>query len=615
MDRLAFLPTTREDMRARNIEQLDFVYIVGDAYVDHPSFGHAIISRVLERFGYSVGIIAQPDFHSTKDITRLGRPRLAFLVSAGNIDSMVNKYSVAKKKRGEDLYSPGGKAGLRPERATSVYCRLIREAYKSAPIAIGGVEASLRRFAHYDYWSNSVRRSILFESGADILLYGMGERAIVELADALASGMDINDVTYIDGVCYKAKTLENVYDYIEIPSFADTRADKKRYAEAFMAQYREQDAFRGKRLAQKHGEDGYLVANPPAKPLSTQELDDVYSLPYQRAWHPDYDALGGIPALKEVKFSLTSCRGCFGGCSFCALTFHQGRVIQSRSHESLIDEAKKLTELPDFKGYIHDVGGPTADLRFPACKNQLKAGVCADKQCLGFTPCKNMVSDHADYIQLLYALRHVEGVKKVFVRSGIRYDYVMYDKKNDFLTPLIKYHVSGQLKVAPEHVSERVLRLMGKPPHEVYDAFVQKYFAINDKLSMEQYIVPYFMSSHPGSDMHSAIELAQYLKKTGQRPEQVQDFYPTPGTLSTCMFYTGFDPRTGEAVYVERAPEKKAMQRALMQFFMPREFALVRKALSFAGRDDLIGYGKSCLVPPERSKKPDDGAKSFRRKK
>lgn len=600
MNRLAFLPTTHEDMRARDIGELDFVYIVGDAYVDHPSFGHAIISRVLERFGYSVGIIAQPDFHSTKDITRLGKPRLAFLVSAGNIDSMVNKYTVAKKKRGEDLYSPGGKAGLRPDRATSVYCRLIREAYPNAPIAIGGVEASLRRFAHYDYWSNSVRRSILFESRADILLYGMGERAIVELADALASGMDIKDVTYIDGTCYKAQTLDNVYDYIETPSFEDTRADKKRYAEAFMAQFREQDALRGKRLAQRHAKEGYLVANPPAKPLSTQELDDVYSLPYQRAWHPDYDSLGGVPALKEVKFSLTSCRGCFGGCSFCALTFHQGRVIQSRSHESLIEEAKKLTELPDFKGYIHDVGGPTADLRFPACKNQLKSGVCADKQCLGFTPCKNMVSDHADYIQLLYELRHVEGVKKVFVRSGIRYDYVMYDKKNDFLTPLIKHHVSGQLKVAPEHVSERVLRLMGKPPHEVYDAFVKKYFAINQKLNMEQYIVPYFMSSHPGSDMHSAIELAQYLKKTGQRPEQVQDFYPTPGTLSTCMFYTGFDPRTGEAVYVERDPEKKAMQRALMQFFIPREFALVRKALIFAGRDDLIGYGKTCLVPPEK---------------
>ena len=379
MNRLAFLPTTHEDMRARDIGELDFVYIVGDAYVDHPSFGHAIISRVLERFGYSVGIIAQPDFHSTKDITRLGKPRLAFLVSAGNIDSMVNKYTVAKKKRGEDLYSPGGKAGLRPDRATSVYCRLIREAYPNAPIAIGGVEASLRRFAHYDYWSNSVRRSILFESRADILLYGMGERAIVELADALASGMDIKDVTYIDGTCYKAQTLDNVYDYIETPSFEDTRADKKRYAEAFMAQFREQDALRGKRLAQRHAKEGYLVANPPAKPLSTQELDDVYSLPYQRAWHPDYDSLGGVPALKEVKFSLTSCRGCFGGCSFCALTFHQGRVIQSRSHESLIEEAKKLTELPDFKGYIHDVGGPTADLRFPACKNQLKSGVCADK--------------------------------------------------------------------------------------------------------------------------------------------------------------------------------------------------------------------------------------------
>ena len=608
IDTSKFLPTTAQELSARGIGQLDFVYIIGDAYVDHPSFGPAIISRVLESHGYTVGIISQPDWHSAEEFRRLGRPRLAFLISAGNIDSMVNHYTSAKKRRSSDAYTPGGEAGKRPDRATIVYANRVREAYRGVPVIIGGIEASLRRFAHYDYWDDKVRRSILSDSGADLLIYGMGERQIVEIADALAGGLPVEQITYVNGTCYMTNSLAQVYEYETIESYEAVARDKKAYASAFMAQYREQDAIRGKRLVQPHG-DTFLVVNPPAAPLTTEELDAVYELPYARAPHPSYQK--EIPALFEVKFSLTSCRGCFGACSFCALTFHQGRVISARSHASLLREAAILTQQPDFKGNIHDVGGPTANFRQPACKKQLKSGVCADRQCLGFEHCKNLMVDHGDYIALLEELSAVPGVKRVFVRSGIRYDYVMYDKSDAFLRALIKNHVSGQLKVAPEHVSDRVLRLMGKPASALYDRFVAKYMQLNRNLGKEQYIVPYFMSSHPGSDLDAAVELAEYLKRTGQRPEQVQDFYPTPGTLSTCMYYTGFDPRTGERVYVPKNASEKAMQRALMQYFMPQYRDLARKALQKAGREDLIGFGKHALVPP-RMEKAEMGAQEKR---
>lgn len=589
------LPMSLAEAKARGIEQFDFVYITGDAYVDHPSFGTAIIARVLESRGYTVGIIAQPDWHSADGFRALGRPRLAYLVSAGNMDSMVNHYTAAKKRRGEDAYTPGGEAGKRPDRAVIVYSNRCREAYRGVPVIIGGIEASLRRFAHYDYWEDKVRRSILSDSGADLLLYGMGERAILEVAEALDGGLPADQITYVPGTCFMTPSLELVYDYQLIESYEEVASDKKKYASAFLTQYREQDAIRGKRLAQPHG-DSFLVVNPPAAPLTTQELDDVYELPYTRLPHPGYRK--PIPALSEVKFSLTSCRGCFGGCSFCALTFHQGRVVQARSHESLLKEAELLTRVPDFKGYIHDVGGPTADFRQPACKKQLKSGVCADKQCLGFDRCPNLEADHRDYTALLGELSRVKGVKRVFVRSGVRYDYVMYDKSDEFLKALVKSHVSGRLKVAPEHVDDRVLRLMGKPPRCLYDAFVARYEKLNEKAGLEQFIVPYFMSSHPGSDLNAAVELALYLKRTGQRPEQVQDFYPTPGTLSTCMYYTGMDPRTGEKVYVPKNYHEKAMQRALMQYFMPQYRDLARQALRKAGREDLIGFGGDALLPP-----------------
>ncbi len=575
----------------------DFVIVTGDAYIDHPSFGTAIIGRMLLSRGYTVGIIAQPDPKSASSVTVFGRPRLGFLVNSGNMDSMVNKYTVAKKPRSLDAYTPGGKSGRRPDRAVNVYCSLIRKAYGgSVPIVIGGIEASLRRFAHYDYWANKVHPSILVSSGADLLVYGMGERQTIELAEALDGGLNIRDITYIPGTAYLAPSLELVYEYGEIPSFESVCADKKAYCEAFLAQYREQDAINGKRLVQRHGES-FLVVNPPSPPLSTEELDEVYSFPYTRLPHPSYRE--HIPALDEVQFSLVSCRGCYGQCSFCALTFHQGRVIQARSHASLLNEAKLLTALPDFKGYIHDVGGPTANFRFPACKKQLTKGVCKDKSCLGYTPCKNMTVDHRDYVELLRKLRALDGVKKVFVRSGIRYDYLMYDKDDTFIKELIRHHVSGQLKVAPEHIDDRVLECMNKPGGGLYERFAAKYTALNKSLGMDQYIVPYFMSSHPGSTLHSAIALAQYLKASGQRPEQVQDFYPTPGTLSTCMFYTGLDPRTMKPVYIPRDPREKAMQRALMQYFIPKNRPLVREALRKADRDDLIGFGKNCLVPPE----------------
>ncbi len=599
------LPMSRREMKERGIEQFDFVYIIGDAYIDHPSFGPAIISRVLESHGYSVGIISQPDWHSADAFRTLGQPKLAFLVSAGNMDSMVNHYTAAKKHRSEDAYTEGGVMGKRPDRAVIVYSNRCREAYKNVPVIIGGIEASLRRFAHYDYWDDKVRRSILSDSGADILLYGMGERSIVEVADALSGGLNVKDVTYIAGSCYMTSSLERVYDYKLIESYEEVASDKKKYASAFMKQYREQDAVRGKRLVQPHG-NAYIVVNPPSMPLSEAELDSVYELPYTRAPHPNYKK--EIPALKEVKFSLASCRGCFGGCSFCALTFHQGRVVQARSHESLIKEAELMTHDSDFKGYIHDVGGPTADFRFPACEKQLKSGTCADRQCLGFNPCPHMRADHRDYVELLNKLRQVKGVKKVFVRSGIRYDYVMYDKSDEFLNTLIKHHISGRLKVAPEHISDKVLRLMGKPSQALYDAFVKRYTLLNKKAGQEQFIVPYFMSSHPGSDLDAAIDLALYLKQSGQRPEQVQDFYPTPGTLSTCMYYTGMDPRTGEKVYVARDAEEKAMQRALMQYFMPAYAPLARKALKRAHRDDLIGFSRDALLPPRDISK--SGAKA-----
>ena len=577
----------------------DFVIVSGDAYVDHPSFGTAIIGRVLASRGYSVGVIAQPDWKSAEGFKVFGRPRYAFMVNSGNMDSMVNHYTSSKKRRSTDNYSPGGKMGLRPDRAVTVYSNRIREAYGSVPIVIGGIEASLRRFAHYDYWDDRVRRSVLVDSGADILSYGMGERQTVEIADALASGLDVRDITYIAGTCYMTGSLGNVYDYDEIESFEAVSTDKKAYCRAFMKQYEEQDAISGRRLVQKHG-SRWLVANPPAAPLTTQELDDVYELPYTRKPHPSYKE--HIPAIDEVEFSLVSTRGCFGACSFCALTFHQGRVIQARSHASLIREAELLTKLPNFKGYIHDVGGPTANFRRPACRKQLTKGVCKKRQCLGYEHCKNVEVEHRDFTELLKKLRGIDGVKKVFVRSGIRYDYLMFDKDDAFMRELVKHHVSGQLKVAPEHISDNVLRLMGKPAGGLYDRFCQRYVKVNKQLGMDQYIVPYFMSSHPGSTLDSAVELALYLKKTGQRPEQVQDFYPTPGTLSTCMFHTGLDPRDMQPVYVPRDPAEKAMQRALMQYFMPYYRDTARQALIKAGREDLIGSGRDCLVPDERPK-------------
>ncbi len=594
------LPMTRKELDERNIAELDFVLISGDAYIDHPSFGPAIIGRTLESRGYTVGIIAQPNWHGPEAFRALGKPRLAFLITSGNMDSMVNHYTASRKRRNDDAYTSGGKTGARPDRAATVYANRAREAYKGVPVILGGIEASLRRFAHYDYWDDKVRRSILVDSAADFAVYGMGERAVVELADALDSGLKPRDITYVAGTAFKAQSLENIYDYTMIGSFDEVSSDKKAYARAFLTQYEEQDPIRGKRLVQKHGNE-YVVVNPPAMPLDQIELDEVYALPYTRKPHPSYTA--HIPALDEVEFSLTSCRGCFGACSFCALTFHQGRIVQSRSHASLVGEAKLLVEQPDFKGYIHDVGGPTANFRRPACARQLKEGACKNRQCLGFHACKRVDADHSDYVVLLRKLRDVQGVKRVFVRSGVRYDYAMLDKNDAFLRELVAHHVSGQLKVAPEHVDDKVLKLMGKPSAELYERFLQKYGSINRALGKEQFIVPYFMSSHPGSDLTSAVKLALFLKRTGQRPEQVQDFYPTPGTLSTCMYFTGFDPRTMEQVYVPRSYEEKAMQRALMQYFMPQYRAMARKALIKAGREDLIGYGKDALVPPEREKR------------
>ncbi|MDO5539098.1 MAG: YgiQ family radical SAM protein [Eubacteriales bacterium] len=602
-----FLPVSRDDMEEQKIEQLDFVYVTGDAYVDHPSFGHAIISRVLQSNGYSVGIIPQPDWKDENSISILGEPRLGFLVSAGNMDSMVNHYSVSKKRRKTDAFTPGGVMGKRPDHATVVYSNLIRKTYKKKPIIIGGIEASLRRLAHYDYWSNSLKRSILLDSGADIISYGMGERSIVELADALNAGIDVHDITFIDGTVYKTKDISNIYEPQMLYSFDELKADKINYAKSFYIQYCNTDPFSAKRLIEPYPNGIYVVQNPPQKPLDQSEMDKVYALPYMRTYHPSYEKDGGVPAIEEVKYSLISNRGCFGGCSFCALTFHQGRIIQTRSHESLLAEAGQFIWDKDFKGYIHDVGGPTANFRHPACDKQLTKGVCPNKQCLFPTPCKNLKADHRDYLKLLRKLRELPNVKKVFIRSGIRFDYLLADKDDTFFRELVEYHVSGQLKVAPEHVSDNVLKMMGKPSNQVYQKFVEKYKALNKKCGKNQFLVPYLMSSHPGSTMKEAVELAEYLRDLGYMPEQVQDFYPTPSTISTCMYYTGVDPRTMEKVYVPVNPHEKAMQRALIQYRNPKNYDLVKEALIKAGRTDLIGFDRKCLIRPGK------GAASDRR--
>lgn len=597
-----FLPISRQDMEDRGWDELDFVYVIGDAYVDHPSFGHAIISRVLEANGFKVGIISQPDWKNKESVMTLGKPRLSFLVMGGNMDSMVNHYSVSKKKREHDAYTPGGVMGKRPDYATVVYSNLIRQAYKDVPIIIGGIEASLRRLAHYDYWSNSVKRSILLDSGADLLIYGMGERPVVEIAEALDSGLNIKDITFINGTVYKSKTTENAYGGVVVPSYTTIKEDKKEYAKSFYIQYLNTDPFTGEQLTQEYPNHVYVIANPPAKPLTTSELDRVYSYDYMRTYHPSYEGLGGVPAIEEVKFSLISNRGCFGGCNFCALTFHQGRIIQSRSHESIIQEAKTFIWDNDFKGYIHDVGGPTANFRFPSCKKQMTKGVCQNKQCLFPSPCKNLNTDHKDYLRLLKNLRELPNVKKVFIRSGIRFDYLMNDRDKTFLNELVEHHISGQLKVAPEHVSDKVLKYMGKPAHSVYEKFTKEYTHLNDTKNKKQYLVPYFMSSHPGTTMKEAVVLAEYLRDIGYNPQQVQDFYPTPSTISTCMYYTGLDPRTMKEVYVPKNPHEKAMQRALMQFRNPKNYDLVAEALKIAGREDLIGYDKKCLIRPKNGR-------------
>ena len=601
-----FLPINKKEMLDRGWEGCDFVYVIGDAYVDHPSFGHAIISRVLESRGYSVGIISQPDWKNPKSIDVFGRPRLGFLVSGGNMDSMVNHYSVTKHKRKTDAFTPGGVMGKRPDYATIVYCNLIRQTYKDVPILIGGIEASLRRLSHYDYWSESLKRSILLDSQADLLMYGMGEKSIVEIADALNSGMDVKDITYIDGTVFKTTQLDESLPTIVLPAYEELKADKRKYAESFKIQYGNCDPFTAKRLAEPCGKE-FVVQNPPQKPLTTEEMDAVYDLPYMRTWHPSYTKAGGVPAIEEVKFSLVSNRGCFGACSFCALTFHQGRIIQTRSHESIIKEAELMVKDKDFKGYIHDVGGPTANFRHPACEKQLSKGACQGRQCLYPAPCKNMKVDHSDYVALLRKLRKIPGVKKVFVRSGIRFDYLMADRKDTFFKELVQYHVSGQLKVAPEHVSDAVLAKMGKPKNAVYNKFVDKYFALCKQYNMNQFLVPYLMSSHPGSTLKEAIELAEYIRDMGYNPEQVQDFYPTPSTLSSVMYYTGLDPRTMERVYVPTDPHEKAMQRALIQYRNPKNYYLVKEALLKAHREDLIGSGPKCLiraVPPRAHTAP-----------
>lgn len=595
----SFLPLSKQDMAERGWDQLDFLFVSGDAYVDHPSFGPAILCRLLEKWGWRVGIIAQPDWRSTADFKKLGKPRLAVLVSAGNLDSQLNKFTAAKKYRSTDNYSPGGKAGRRPERATIVYCNRIREAWKDVPLIIGGIEASLRRFAHYDYWDDHIRRSILIDGRADLLVYGMGEKQLKEICGQLAAGIKIGDIRDVHGTCYPSATLEHLWNYIEIPDYTAVSSDKHAFAEAFRLQYLEQDPVRGKTVAQNHGEM-YVVQNPPALPLTTAEMDEIYDLPYRRTYHPVYEAEGGVPAIQEVKFSLVSHRGCYGGCSFCAIVSHQGRIIQPRSRQSILEEARLLTKLPDFKGYIHDVGGPTANFRLPACQYQAERGACRDKQCLHPGPCPNLSTDHSDYLELLRSLRQLPGVKKVFIRSGLRYDYLMAADNSEFLRELCQHHVSGQLKVAPEHVAPKVTRLMGKSGKEVYQRFAAAFRSMNASLGKEQYLVPYFMSSHPGAGLKEAVELAEFLRDMNYHPEQVQDFIPSPGSLSTAMYYSGIHPLTGEKVYVAKDPHEKKLQRALLQYRDPKNYPLVLEALTKAGRQDLIGFGPKCLIRPPR---------------
>lgn len=596
-----FLPVSREDMHKRGWEQCDFVYVIGDAYVDHPSFGPAIISRHLEAYGYRVGILSQPDWKDDKSITEFGEPRLAFLVSAGNMDSMVNHYTAAKKRRSRDNYTPGGEIGKRPDYASVVYGNLIRKTYKKTPVILGGIEASLRRMAHYDYWSDKVKRSVLLDSGADLISYGMGERSILAVAEALDAGIAVRDITFVPGTVYRTKEGElSACEPVYLPSFEEVAANKSSYAKSFMIQYNNTDAHTAKTLVERYPGKVLVVQNPPAMPLTMQEMDDIYDYPYMGTSHPCYDAFFGVPAVREIQFSITSCRGCFGACSFCALTFHQGRVIQARSHESIVREAEKLTIKPGFKGYIHDVGGPTANFRHPSCDKQLEKGVCKNRQCLFPKPCPNLKAEHRDYVSLLRKLRKLPGIKKVFVRSGIRFDYVMADYEDTFLRELCTHHISGQLRVAPEHVSDSVLQAMGKPERAIYDAFLKRYARINKKTGKEQYVVPYLMSSHPGSTLKEAVELAEYVRDLGYMPEQVQDFYPTPATISTCMYYTGFDPRTMKPVYVPKSAHEKAMQRALIQYKKPENYELVKEALIKAGRTDLIGFDKKCLIPPRK---------------
>ena len=616
--REAFLPVSRADMETRGWEQCDFVYVCGDAYVDHPSFGMSIITRTLEAHGFKVGVICQPDWHDPASITVLGEPRLAFLVSAGNMDSMVNHYTVAKRRRGKDFYTPGGVMGARPDHACVVYSNLIRRTYKHAAIVLGGIEASLRRLAHYDYWSDSLKRSILLDSGADLVLYGMGEKSIVEVAEALDSGLPIDQVTWICGSVYKAHSLDEVYDYDLLPSFDDLRADRLNYARSFAVQYRNMDSVTAHRLVEPYPADNlFVVQNPPQPPLTTPELDAVYELPYARAWHPDYDAAGGVPAFDfdEVRFSIAANRGCFGECSFCAITFHQGRVLQVRSHQSIMEEARALTADPHFKGYITDVGGPTANFGRPACDKQAARGVCSNRRCMWPTLCKNMVVEEDSYAELLRDLRQLPGVKKVFVRSGVRFDYTLADKSDKFLEELVNHHVSGQLRLAPEHVSDTVLAAMGKPPRAVYDAFCRRFEQVTRRAGKEQYVVPYLISSHPGSTMKEAVELAEAVRDMGYMPEQVQDFYPTPSTMSTCMYYTGVDPRNMQPIYVPRDPHEKAMQRALIQYRKPENWRLVNEALHKAGRTDLIGFGEKCLIRPYPPKEKDERGRGPRGKR
>lgn len=613
-----FLPISRKEMHQRGWEQCDFVFVIGDAYVDHSSFGPAIISRHLEAYGYRVGILSQPDWRDDDSITEFGEPRLAFLVCAGNMDSMVNHYTVAKKRRSQDAYTPGGRTGKRPDYAVVVYGNLIRRTYKKTPIILGGIEASLRRMAHYDYWSDRVKRSVLLDSGADLISYGMGEHSILEIAEALDSGISVRDITFIPGTVYRAKEGELSADNpVFLPSYEEVTADKRSYAESFMIQYNNTDAFTARTLVERYPGKVLVVQNPPASPLTTQEMDDIYAYPYVGTYHPSYEVQGGVPAISEIQFSLTSCRGCFGGCSFCALTFHQGRIIQARSHESILDEAKRLTLKSGFKGYIHDVGGPTANFRKPACDKQNKKGACRDRQCLFPKPCPNLKAGHKDYVSLLRKLRGIPGVKKVFVRSGIRFDYVMADPDDTFLRELCENHVSGQLRVAPEHVSDKVLRAMGKPERSVYDSFLKRYERVNGHTGKKQYAVPYLMSSHPGSTLEEAVELAEYVRDLGYMPEQVQDFYPTPATISTCMYYTGLDPRTMKPIYVPKSAHEKAMQRALIQYRNPKNYELVKEALYKAGREDLIGFDKHCLIPPRKlsGKSPQKGKTGKRVKK